>query len=172
MRGLSNTIFIFLHRSLCIGLQSNSSISGATSSYLFYDRDVFDLFFLFMSVEKMETRVKWGEVEVLRRSALTSRPTALQTRFSRCSEASVRDEGRRSPRMEEGKTPSLLFVLRCCSEGPNGEFNLRKFVSPLLWKRRRRRQERARSLSASVYYGMITVQDVERKIDHSSWLNF
>lgn len=104
MRGQFNKIFILQHRNLSIGLKRLSK----RCHYLFYDRDVFDLFFPFMSVEKMETRVRWREVEVPRKSALTSRPTALQTRFSRCSGASVPDEGRRSPRLEEDKTPSLL----------------------------------------------------------------
>lgn len=84
------------------------------SSHLFYNRDAFDLFFMFMSVEDIEDDIWLNEGtnatrRPLRKSALTSRPTALQTRFWRCSEASVLDEGLRSPRMEENKTPSLLL---------------------------------------------------------------
>lgn len=80
------------------------------SCYLFYNWDVFDLFLLCMSVEKIEIFVERERppCRLLHKSALTSRPTASQTRFSLGSEAPVSAEGRRSPTMEENRTPSLF----------------------------------------------------------------
>lgn len=81
------------------------------SSYLFHNWDVFDLLLLFMSAETTEIIIaesRKATVRVLRESALTSRPTASQTRFSLGSEASVSVEGPRFPTMEENRTPSFF----------------------------------------------------------------
>lgn len=106
------------------------------SCYLFYNGDVFDLFLLFMSVEEMEIMFVERRKAAVQRSALTSRPSASQTRFSLGSEASVRAEGRRSPTVEENRTPSLFSCSPSLRVRKGRWFHLRKFVSPLLWKRR------------------------------------
>lgn len=106
--------------------------------YLFYNGDVFDLFLPLMSEEKME--IMFSE----RRSLAVRSPADARAHLASacvtntfltrsCSVSLSRGSPLSNSGREQDAIVVQLFPVVECSEGR--WFHLRKFVSPLLWKR-------------------------------------